>query len=77
MLQNVGINITIQTVREGVWFIELATNNITPRVDGKMMAVATSTSDCTDCTSTSANSVTIANWTDDYATYLTQNYLCS
>jgi hypothetical protein len=40
MLQNVGINITCQTVREGVWFIEHATN-ITPYVDGKMIAVVT------------------------------------
>jgi len=37
MLQNVGINIACQTVREGVWFIEHATN-ITPHVDGKMIA---------------------------------------
>jgi hypothetical protein len=75
MLQNVGINVTYQTVREGVWLIELATNNITPRVEGKMMAVVTSTPEGKAYTSTTANSTTIANWTEEYATFLTHNYL--
>jgi hypothetical protein len=42
MLQNVGINITCPTVREGVWFTEHATN-ITPHAGGKMTAAVIST----------------------------------
>jgi len=75
MLENFGVNIAIRTARVGIWFTELATNDITPRVGGKMMAVVTSTPDGTAYTSTSSNSITIANWTDEYATFLIQNYL--
>jgi len=73
MLQNFGINITCQTAREGVWSIELATN-ITPRVDGKMIAVVTSKPEGKAQISTTANFVIIEIWTDEYATFLTQDY---
>jgi hypothetical protein len=73
MLQNVGINIICQTVRQSVWLIELATN-ITPRVDGKMTTVVISKPEGKTYILTTANFVTIANWTNEYATFLTQDY---